>query len=84
MPTAALVHAAFFAVGAAVGAGTVAAVGLRRQIPSQPITDSHPIVKVSPTGVADLALTSKQPPGTVLKYGNPGTKMIEISEHYKN
>lgn len=79
MPNATLIHAACFAVGAAVGAGAVAAVGIsRRPQPAQaigvpPVTDPRSIVKFGSTGLPELAATALQIPGTVLKYGNPGT-----------
>lgn len=80
MPSATLIHAACFAVGAAVGAGAVAAVGMNRRAPNaqaqsagvQHVGDPRSIVKFGPSGLPDLAATAQQIPGTVLKYGNPG------------
>ena len=81
MPSATLIHAACFAVGAAVGAGAVAAVGISKQrapplaqptgIPP-PGRDTRAIVKSGPAGLPDLVELAQQHPGAVLKYGNPG------------
>lgn len=74
MPSATIIHAACFAVGAAVGAGAVAAVGIskHRAPPLAHPTDPRSVVKFGPSGLPDLAATAQQLPGTVLKYGNPG------------
>ncbi|KAL5490076.1 NUC1 [Sanghuangporus weigelae] len=86
MPGATIAHAAFFAVGAIVGGGTVAAVAVSRQrqpvpVPSRPGSTSavvapgpppSPLVQVESKGIIDLAKTAEKLPGTVLKYGNPG------------
>ncbi len=68
MPSTKLIHAACFAVGAAVGAGTVAAVGMSRR-PQTAAVGTQPVVKFGPSGLPDFAATAQQIPGTVLKYG---------------
>ncbi|THH04821.1 hypothetical protein EW145_g5244 [Phellinidium pouzarii] len=84
MPNATLVHAACFAIGAAVGGGTVAAIGLsrKRTVPPQasastsavlvPAQPPSPMLQIGANGMPDLARSAGQFPGTVLKYGNPG------------
>ncbi|KLO12004.1 hypothetical protein SCHPADRAFT_876044 [Schizopora paradoxa] len=80
MPSTTLIHAACFAVGAAVGAGAVAAVGIsKHRAPPlaqptgiSPGRDARAIVKSGPSGLPDFAELAQQHPGTVLKYGNPG------------
>jgi len=75
MPSSSIVHAAVFAVGAAIGAGTAVAVTRRRQ--SQPVVSVVPstpssVVEVErmnhPGGLDSKAVFSNE----VLKYGNPG------------
>ncbi|KAH8108448.1 hypothetical protein DFH11DRAFT_1632900 [Phellopilus nigrolimitatus] len=88
MPSASIVHAACFAIGAIAGGGAVAAVGLSRSkhqsasaAPSTsagtsvgivPVQTPSPALQVGKNGLPDLATIAGQLPGTVLKYGNPG------------
>lgn len=88
MPGTTFVHAACFAVGAIIGGGTVAAVGLSRKhqtsrassVPAVPsggtavVTSvQSPTIESGSTRLYDLAKTMENVPGgPVLKYGNPG------------
>ncbi len=70
MPASSLARAAFFALGAAVGGGAVAAFNAsnKKEAPSSPpavTARSKAVVEVGATGAATAA-------GLVLKYGNPG------------
>lgn len=72
MPSAVLVHAAVFTVGIAVGASTVAAVGLstwKRSVTtvSASSIDTQPVIQVDKSGSLDVGAREQ-----VLKYGNPG------------
>ena len=85
MPSAAVVHAACFAIGAVVGGGIVTAVGASQRKPIPPAspttptasTTQTPIVKVSKSGLARIVSQGQidLPP---LKYGNPGKSIISI------
>ena len=81
MPSATLVHAACFAIGAAVGGGIAAASLSRKRdivVPSAPSVSSRnaaqPVVELSKSGQLDIARTAQNLAlsGDVLKYGNPG------------
>lgn len=71
----ALVHAAFFGVGAAVGAGVASTVLERKRAVNVVPTAPPPVV----SGVANMGATITQPvtrelhaTGNVLRYGHPG------------
>ncbi|KAI5124061.1 hypothetical protein M0805_003888 [Coniferiporia weirii] len=70
MHSATFVHAACFAIGAVVGGGTVAAVGLsqKRAVPVPPPAGTG----VAPGTALAPVRASAQLPSPVLKYGNPG------------
>lgn len=72
MPSAAVVHAACFAVGAVVGGGVAAVVSARGS--TRPGLTVPPIVEIGPTGDAKLpnAAVSGALVSPVLKYGHPG------------
>jgi endonuclease G len=78
MPSAAIIHAACFAVGAVVGGGVVTAVASRkRQIPittSANTSVAPPIIEMGQSGGAQLsnAVTASALSSPVLKYGHPG------------
>ncbi|KAG2348578.1 hypothetical protein BDR05DRAFT_957210 [Suillus weaverae] len=78
MPSAAIIHAACFAVGAVVGGGVVSAVASRkRQIPittSANTSLAPPIIEMGQSGGAKLsnAVTASALSSPVLKYGHPG------------
>ncbi|KAG1749113.1 uncharacterized protein EDB91DRAFT_834654 [Suillus paluster] len=79
MPSAAIIHAACFAVGAVVGGGVVTAVSSRkRQIPTSTTSVgtsvSPPIIEMGQSGGAKLsnAVVVSAPNSPVLKYGHPG------------
>ena len=96
MPSTTLVHAACFAIGAVVGGGAVAAVGLSRkhQLPTNvtstpvqqpslspvPIQRHTPVLQVSPSGQLDITKSVVQVPGAVLKYGHPGMLIFFFSK----
>ena len=74
MPATSIVRAAFFALGAAVGGGTVAAINASKKRedlrPSASATQPNlPLVEVGVTGLSAGAATAA---GPVLKHGNPG------------
>ncbi|KAF8519320.1 hypothetical protein BU17DRAFT_89974 [Hysterangium stoloniferum] len=77
MPSSTVVHAAVFAVGAVIGAGTAVAITRRRQeqlpssVPVSLTSTVSPGVELQRTGHSS-ALQAKEFPGSVLKYGHPG------------
>ena len=82
MPSASVIHAACFALGAAVGGGIAAASLSRKRdviVPLVPSTSApstaRPVVELSRAGQLDVARTAENLAlaGGVLKYGNPGT-----------
>lgn len=82
MPSTTLVHAACFALGAAVGGGIAAAsLSRKRDAVAPPIpvtlarTPAGPVVELNKGGQLDVARTAENLTlaGGVLKYGNPGT-----------
>lgn len=71
MPASTIIHAAVFAAGAAVGAGTALAIARRRQETPSFSTISLPSAELQKRGAS--ALESKGLAGDeVLRYGNPG------------
>jgi endonuclease G len=87
MPTASLVRAAFFALGAAVGGGAVVALhaSKRKDAPSLPSTRSTevsgskvvpnlPVVEVGVAGDPRFSAGIATTAGPILKYGNPGAQ----------
>ncbi|KAI6110075.1 hypothetical protein F5141DRAFT_1278700 [Pisolithus sp. B1] len=72
MPSAAVIHAACFAVGAVVGGGVAAVASARGS--RRPVSTVPPIVEIGPTGDAKLpsATVSGALVSPVLKYGHPG------------
>ena len=87
MPASSIIHAAFFALGAAVGGGTVVAISASRRkealvratastTQAQPPTGNGPLVDVGVTGNPRLSqatgASAALAVGPVLKYGNPG------------
>ncbi|TDL27229.1 hypothetical protein BD410DRAFT_894385 [Rickenella mellea] len=81
MPSATIIHAAFFAVGAAVGAGTIAALGPRKKreikissggSAAVASSSTSPILNIGPTGAPTVSQGVALVPSAVLKYGNPG------------
>jgi hypothetical protein len=92
MPASSIIHAAFFALGAAVGGGTVVAISASRKkealvrAQALPPTGNGPLVEVGVTGNPRLSqaagASAALAVGPVLKYGNPGmydTLMATIS-----
>jgi hypothetical protein len=78
MPTSSIIHAACFALGAAVGGGTVLAINASKKREalaqvSSPKVPNLPIVEVGVSGVPHLSAGAATAVGPVLKYGNPGT-----------
>lgn len=87
MPASSVIHAAFFALGAAVGGGTVVAINASRKkealvrptvttTQALPPTGNSPLVEVGVTGNPRLSQAAGAAAalavGPVLKYGNPG------------
>jgi endonuclease G len=87
MPASSIIHAAFFALGAAVGGSTVVAINASRKKETLvratastfqvlPPTGNGPLVEVGVTGNPRLSQAARASPalaiGPVLKYGNPG------------
>ncbi|KAI9509960.1 hypothetical protein F5148DRAFT_977512 [Russula earlei] len=78
MPALSITRAAFFALGAAVGGGAVAALNAskKKDAPSSPETPASPaklpIVHVGVTGDPRFSAGAATAVGPVLKYGNPG------------
>jgi hypothetical protein len=77
MPASSLVRAAFFALGAAVGGGAVAALNASKKREAADPGLKLPIVEVGVAGDPRLAV------GPVLKYGNPGAPVTapDLSTH---
>lgn len=83
MPSATLVHAACFAIGAAVGGGIAAAsLSRKRDVIAPPVpavssrSVTQPVVELSKSGQLDIARAAQNLAlsGDVLKYGNPGVQ----------
>lgn len=85
MPSASVIHAASFAVGAVVGAGTVALASLQKRQPAAPAAAgpssmTKPIAPKAPIQApvmqmgqhGNLDLTASPGAGMILKYGHPG------------
>jgi endonuclease G len=77
MPASSLARAAFFALGAAVGGGAVAAFNAsnKKEAPSSPpaiTARSKAVVEVGATGDPRFSAGAATAAGLVLKYGNPG------------
>ena len=86
MPASSLIRVAFFALGAAVGGGTVAAINASRKkealvgattSPAQALPPTgNPLLEVGVTGNPRLSqaagVAAALATGPVLKYGNPG------------
>jgi hypothetical protein len=84
MPASSVIRVAFFALGAAVGGGTVLAINASRKkdtlvratagtTQALPPTGNGPLVEVGVTGDPRLSSQAAGAAGPVLKYGNPGT-----------
>ena len=94
MPASSIIRVAFFALGAAVGGGTVLAINASRKkgalvratastTQALPPTGNGPLVDVGVTGSPRLSQAAGAA-GPVLKYGNPGmydTLMATTSVH---
>lgn len=82
MPASSFIRAAFFALGAAVGGGTVVAINASRKkealakatTQALPPTGNGPFVEVGVTGprLSQTGAAAALAAGPVLKYGNPG------------
>jgi endonuclease G len=85
MPASSVIRAAFFALGAAVGGGTVVAINASRKkdtlvrttaSTTQALPPTGALVEVGVTGTPRLSqaagAAAALAPGPVLKYGNPG------------
>lgn len=74
MPSSPIVHAAVFAIGAAIGVGTALTVTRRRQLapPVSPTVSLSPSVELKKTGIPGLLEANNVAGGDVLQYGNPG------------
>ncbi len=83
MPASVVVHAAFFAVGAALGAGVAAAlVTSRREQPvSAAASAGSPIIQVQSSGRfgSGAFKIQSESPGDILRYGNPGLAVPVLS-----
>ena len=79
MPSAALLHAAFFTVGIAVGVSTAAAVGVpswkKRQVIVQ-APGNQPVVQIDTRGSLEVSKDVLKRGTEVLKYGNPGEEIL--------
>jgi hypothetical protein len=90
MPASSLARAAFFALGAAVGGGAVAAFNAsnKEEAPSSPpavTARSKAVVEVGATGDPRFSAGAATAAGLVLKYGNPGKHAMAglwIPSHY--
>ena len=73
MPASSLVRAAFFALGAAVGGGAVAALNASKKREATNAGLKVPVVEVDVAGDPRFSAEAATALGPVLKYGNPGT-----------
>ena len=78
MPASSIIHAACFALGAAVGGGAIVAINASKKREALAQASSQkgpnlPIVEVGVTGDPRLSAGAATAVGPVLKYGNPGT-----------
>ena len=91
MPTSSLVRAAFFALGAAVGGGAVAALNVSKkkeaattgstEVTSLKVPRNTPLVEVGVAGDPRFSAGAATAVGPVLKYGNPGTYATALDLH---
>ena len=72
MPASSLVRAAFFALGAAVGGGAVAALNASKKREAANAGLKVPVVEVGVVGDPRFSAGPATAVGPVLKYGNPG------------
>jgi len=73
MPASSLVRATFFALGAAVGGGAVAALNASKKREAADAGLKVPVVDVDVAGDPRFSAGAVTALGPVLKYGNPGT-----------
>ena len=91
MPTSSLARAAFFALGAAVGGGAVAALNASKkkeaatagstEVTNLKVSRNLPVVEVGVAGGPRLTAGAVTAVGPVLKYGNPGTHVTTLDLH---
>jgi len=91
MPTSSLARAAFFALGAAVGGGAVAALNASKkkeastagstEVTSLKVPRNLPVVEVGVAGDPRFSAGAVTAVGPVLKYGNPGTHVTAPDLH---
>ncbi|KAH9997543.1 hypothetical protein BJV77DRAFT_960078 [Russula vinacea] len=81
MPASSIIHAACFAVGAAVGGGAVAALHASRKKEALRTTAqaSNALAEVGVTGDPRLSAGAATAVGPVLKYGNPGPVFDQLA-----
>lgn len=83
MPSAALVHAAFFTVGIAVGVSTTAFVGVptwkKRPVVVQ-APGTQPVIQVGVNGSLQVSKDSLNKGAEILRRGNPG-KIVSYGKY---
>ena len=88
MPSATVIRAAFFAVGAAVGGGVATALGASKRkelavaLPaSTSSSQNFPVIDTGAKGDLRLSSSAGSEIVPVLKYGNPGSKSFSLTAY---